>query len=74
MIWLRLWHRTRRNNPDVGRMLFRNYLRQHDDRALAYSTLKRNLAEQFPYDGDRYTSEKRAFISEIVCAAQKDME
>ncbi len=61
------------NQTHERRMLFRNYLRQHDDRALAYSTLKRHLAEQFPYDGDRYTSEKSAFISAIVCAAQKDM-
>jgi GrpB-like predicted nucleotidyltransferase (UPF0157 family) len=61
------------NQTHERRMLFRNYLREHDDAALAYSTLKRRLAEQFPYDGDRYTSEKSAFISEIVCAAQKDM-
>lgn len=55
------------------RVLFRNFLRQHNDAALAYSALKHRLAEQFPYDGDRYTSEKSAFISEIVSAAQKDM-
>lgn len=61
------------NQTHERRLLFRDYLRQHDDMALAYSTLKRRLAEQFPYDGDRYTSEKSAFISEIVCAAQNDM-
>jgi GrpB-like predicted nucleotidyltransferase (UPF0157 family) len=60
------------NQTHDRRMLFRNYLRQHHDAALAYTALKRRLAEQFPYDGDRYTSEKSAFISEIVCAAQKD--
>ncbi|WP_454746431.1 GrpB family protein [Ciceribacter selenitireducens] len=60
------------NQTHERRMLFRNYLRQHDDAALAYSTLKRRLAEQFPYDGDRYTLEKSAFISKTVCAAQKD--
>ncbi|WP_113447989.1 GrpB family protein [Rhizobium cremeum] len=61
------------NQTHERRMLFRNYLRQHDDVALAYSALKRRLADQFPYDGDRYTSEKSAFISEIICAAEKDM-
>jgi len=59
------------NETHERRMLFRDYLRQHDGVALAYSALKRRLAEQFPYDGDRYTSEKSAFISEIVCAAKK---
>lgn len=61
------------NQTHERRMLFRNYLRQHHDRALAYSILKRHLAEQFPYDGDRYTAEKSAFISEIVCAAKMDI-
>ncbi len=62
------------NQTHDRRLLFRNYLRQHDDTASAYSALKRRLAKQFPYDGDRYTSEKSAFISEIVCMAQKDAE
>lgn len=62
------------NETHERRMLFRNYLRRHDDVALAYSALKCRLAEQFPYDGDRYTSEKSAFISEIVCAAKKGTE
>jgi GrpB-like predicted nucleotidyltransferase (UPF0157 family) len=60
------------NPTHERRMLFRDYLRQHDEAAIAYSALKRRLAEQFPYDGDRYTSEKSAFISGIVRAAQKD--
>jgi GrpB-like predicted nucleotidyltransferase (UPF0157 family) len=59
------------NTTHQRRMLFRNYLRQHGEAATAYATLKRRLAEQFPYDGDRYTSEKSAFISEIVSRAQR---
>jgi len=61
------------NQTHERRILFRDYLRQHDGVAFAYAALKRRLAEQFPYDGDRYTSEKSAFISEIVRATQKDM-
>jgi GrpB-like predicted nucleotidyltransferase (UPF0157 family) len=58
------------NRTHERRMLFRDYLRQHGDTALEYSALKRRLADQFPHDGDRYTSEKSAFISEVVYAAQ----
>ncbi len=45
---------------------FRDYLRQHEDVAAEYAVLKRRLADQFSYDGDRYTSEKSASISDIV--------
>jgi GrpB-like predicted nucleotidyltransferase (UPF0157 family) len=54
------------------RMLFRNYLRQHADAASAYAALKHRLAEEFPYDGDRYTLEKGAFIAAIVRAADEE--
>ncbi|MBB3309638.1 GrpB-like predicted nucleotidyltransferase (UPF0157 family) [Rhizobium sp. BK196] len=54
------------NQTHERRMLFRDYLRQHDEVATAYAVLKRRLANQFPYDGDRYTSEKSAFVSDIV--------
>jgi len=60
------------NKTHERRMLFRNYLRQHGDAASAYAVLKRRLAEQFPYDGDRYTAGKSAFISKVVRMAQKD--
>ncbi|PZM15862.1 GrpB family protein [Rhizobium tubonense] len=58
------------NLTHMRRMLFRDYLRHHDEAAAAYSALKLRLAAQFPYDGDRYTSEKSAFISEIVSRAR----
>ncbi|TWF58215.1 GrpB family protein [Neorhizobium alkalisoli] len=62
------------NRTHERRILFRNYLRQHNDTALKYSNLKRRLADHFPYDGDSYTSEKSAFISEVVYVAQRGME
>ncbi|MDR6667932.1 GrpB family protein [Rhizobium sp. 1399] len=75
-VWAFLWKRRipqlrvylcpPSNRTHERRMLFRDYLRQHEEVATEYAVLKRRLADQFPYDGDRYTSEKSAFISEIV--------
>lgn len=52
--------------------MFRDYLRHHNEAAEAYSTLKKQLAERFPYDGDRYTAEKSMFVQEIVDKAQSE--
>ncbi|MGH0214431.1 GrpB family protein [Sinorhizobium meliloti] len=60
------------NRTHERRILFRNYLRQNGEAAARYSILKRRLADQFPYDGDRYTSEKSQFITDIVSKAQED--
>ncbi|UXS01317.1 GrpB family protein [Agrobacterium tumefaciens] len=54
------------NRTHQARMLFRNHLRQNPQTAAAYAALKTRLAARFPYDGDRYTSEKTAFIAGIV--------
>lgn len=61
------------NRTHECRLLFRNYLRQHQEIAARYFSLKKQLADRFPYDGDRYTSEKRHFILEIVNRAEKDV-
>jgi len=81
-VWAFLWKRRmpqirvylcpRSNQTHERRMLFRDYLRQHEEVATEYAVLKRRLADQFPYDGDRYTSEKSAFISDIVGRALKE--
>ncbi len=63
---LRVYLCPPRNRTHMHRLAFRDYLRQHDDAARAYAALKVELAERFPYDGDRYTSEKSAFIAEMV--------
>ncbi|WP_406872311.1 GrpB family protein [Aminobacter sp. P9b] len=54
------------NRTHERRLVFREYLRHHDDAAKEYSFLKRRLAAQFSYDGDRYTSEKSQFVQGIV--------
>ena len=54
------------NETHLRRLLFRDHLRQHADLAAQYAELKKRLAREFPYDGDRYTAEKSAFIREVV--------
>lgn len=54
------------NDVHAKRIIFRDYLRGHDATARAYEVLKRELATQNRYDGDRYTSAKSAFIDEVV--------
>lgn len=44
---------------------FRDYLRAHPAKALAYSQLKSELARKFRTDPERYTDSKTEFILEI---------
>ncbi|MGO6788250.1 GrpB family protein [Rhizobium ruizarguesonis] len=48
------------------RILFRDYLRDHPERARAYADLKRRLAAEASRDWDFYTGGKTAFVSETV--------
>ncbi|WP_105401979.1 MULTISPECIES: GrpB family protein [Neorhizobium] len=50
------------NETHRKRMLFRDRLRADADLAAAYERLKRDLALEFPLDGDGYTSAKSEFI------------
>lgn len=54
------------NETHRKRLLFRNHLRQNADIAAQYAELKKRLAREFPYDGDRYTAEKSEFVHEVV--------
>jgi GrpB-like predicted nucleotidyltransferase (UPF0157 family) len=45
---------------------FRDYLRIHPDEALRYVALKRNLAQQFTSDPDRYTAAKANYVQDVV--------
>ncbi len=47
-------------------MLFRDYLREHPQRARQYGLLKTNLARQFPNDRGEYTNGKNTFIKETL--------
>lgn len=60
------------NRTHGQRLLFRDYLRRNEAAAETYASLKRRLAERFPYDGDRYTAEKSTFVREIVARARAE--
>ncbi|WP_205665661.1 GrpB family protein [Anoxybacter fermentans] len=55
-------------NSDFWRnhLLFRNYLRKHEDVAEEYLKLKRELAEKFAKDRDAYTAGKADFIQRVL--------
>ncbi|MGE1209756.1 GNAT family N-acetyltransferase [Bacillus pumilus] len=59
-------HVYERNHPDVKRhLLFRDYLRAHPERAVAYASVKEQLANQYPEDIQSYMAGKNEIIKEI---------
>ncbi|MEZ2130162.1 MULTISPECIES: GrpB family protein [unclassified Sinorhizobium] len=57
------------NPAHRDRILFRDYLRQHPQRAQAYADLKRRLAARADGDWDFYTGGKSAFVAETLVLA-----
>jgi len=49
-----------------ARILFRNYLRTHPDKAEKYAQLKHELMEKYEFDREAYTDAKSSFISSIL--------
>ncbi len=56
----------------MRQLLFRNFLRQHADRAAAYGTLKAELAAKFTVDRAGYTDAKGPFIQTVVADARRE--
>ena len=54
-------------------VIFRDYLRAHQETAAQYAELKRRLAAEFPGDRARYTAEKTAFIVEMTERAKRSL-
>ncbi len=52
-------------------LLFRDYLRSHEEDAQAYANLKYDLAEMYQKDRQRYTESKTPFIWEIMRKADR---
>lgn len=52
-------------------LLFRDYLRAHDEDAQAYAKLKYDLAEKYRDDRQGYTEAKAPFIWEIMAKADR---
>ncbi|WP_282439059.1 GrpB family protein [Ensifer sesbaniae] len=57
------------NAAHAARLLFRDALREHQDLARRYDTLKRRLAREAKGDWDIYTNGKRGFINEVLALA-----
>lgn len=50
-------------------LTFRDYLISHDKEASRYATLKRELANSYRKDRERYTEAKTTFVNEIISKA-----
>ena len=50
----------------IHRIAFRDYVKMHQDVALAYNKLKKDLAEQYPNDLNSYTHAKSIFIKQVT--------
>lgn len=47
-------------------LAFRDFLRNHADKAKEYGSLKKNLAQKYPFDIDLYVDGKTSFIINIL--------
>jgi len=55
-----------------GKIYFRDYLIAHPEIAKEYQQLKTQLAQQYTYDREEYTSAKGDFINKVLKSAQQD--
>jgi len=53
-----------------NKILFRDYLIAHPEKAHQYATLKMELSEQHGYDREKYTDAKKQFVEEILKMAR----
>jgi GrpB-like predicted nucleotidyltransferase (UPF0157 family) len=65
-------HIYEKGSPEITRHLaFRDYLRENNEDAKQYGTLKLELAKQFPFAIDSYIKGKEALVQEIEMKAMK---
>lgn len=55
-----------------NQILFRDYLREHEDIRNGYSKLKKELAEKYTDNRDEYTERKSKFVIGIINKAKSD--
>lgn len=48
------------------RLLFRDYLRRHSDKAADYAQVKYNFAQRFSSDREAYTTSKAEYIESVI--------
>lgn len=59
-------HVFQEGNSEIKRhLVFRDFMNHHPEQVEAYSQLKINLANKFPYDIESYVAGKDTFIKEI---------
>lgn len=56
----------------IGQILFRDYMNNHKEAALAYEKLKLDLIDKYPNDRPKYTESKNDFIKDIIQKAKKE--
>jgi len=66
----KVFHLHVRNLDDWDVLYFRDYLRAHEDVAIAYSQLKMILLEKYKNDRDGYTEAKTEFIKKYTALAK----
>lgn len=65
-------HIYEKGSPEITRHLaFRDYLRENEEDAKQYGTLKMKLAKQFPFNIDSYIKGKEALVKEIEVKAME---
>lgn len=57
-----------------GKILFRDYLINHPEKAREYTDLKLKLEKQYKYDREKYTDEKTAFVNHILNLAKEEIK
>jgi GrpB-like predicted nucleotidyltransferase (UPF0157 family) len=62
-------HMMPRGHKFWNGLAFRDYLRSHPEDAARYAALKRQLADRYPKDRERYTSAKTEFVRETTSKA-----
>jgi len=64
-------HIVEPDSPMWQQLLFRDYLRLHDDEATRYAALKRDLAVRFHADREAYTGGKSTYIAAVMEKARR---
>lgn len=67
-------HMVELENEIWERLLFRDYLRKHQEEVQSYTELKRNLILMFPEEREAYTEGKTAYISHVMQKARIESE
>ncbi|MBI4091809.1 MAG: GrpB family protein [Candidatus Levybacteria bacterium] len=65
-------HMVSKNSKLWGRLLFRDYLRDHPNVAAEYGNLKADLSKKLPNDREAYTKAKTDFVMSIMGKTKKN--